>query len=111
MKVPRKNKISSSVVYTKPTKEQKEYYKQKPVVENTHLCNVHLLYISLIKLFNKLLSDKKYSQTFGIKVKEVLLNEKHDQTFKIKVRNVLPDEKHDQTFGIKVKKDGKGIKN
>ncbi|GBB93711.1 hypothetical protein RclHR1_02220006 [Rhizophagus clarus] len=53
MKVPRKNKISSSVVYTKPTKEQKEYYKQKPVVENTHLCNVHLLYISLIKLFNK----------------------------------------------------------
>ncbi|CAG8665712.1 5560_t:CDS:2 [Funneliformis caledonium] len=37
MKVPRKNKLSSSIVYTKPTKEQKEYFKQKSVVENTHL--------------------------------------------------------------------------
>ncbi|CAG8753241.1 3242_t:CDS:2, partial [Funneliformis mosseae] len=29
--------LSSSIVYTKPTKEQKEYFKQKSVVENTHL--------------------------------------------------------------------------
>ncbi|GES94194.1 kinase-like domain-containing protein [Rhizophagus clarus] len=55
MKVPRKNKISSSVVYTKPTKEQKEYYKQKSVVENTHLSTNNWL-----KKF------EKYRKTIGL---------------------------------------------
>ncbi|GES78466.1 hypothetical protein RCL_jg15241.t1 [Rhizophagus clarus] len=55
MKVPRKNKISSSVVYTKPTKEQKEYYKQKSVVENTHLSTNNWL-----KKF------EKYCKTIGL---------------------------------------------
>ncbi|GBC05859.1 hypothetical protein RclHR1_06480009 [Rhizophagus clarus] len=48
-------RISSSVVYTKPTKEQKEYYKQKSVVENTHLSTNNWL-----KKF------EKYRKTIGL---------------------------------------------
>ncbi|GBC01477.1 hypothetical protein RclHR1_00420039 [Rhizophagus clarus] len=43
------------LVYTKPTKEQKEYYKQKSVVENTHLSTNNWL-----KKF------EKYHETIGL---------------------------------------------